>query len=1566
MRKWQLQLTLWALVPAMALLLGLFVPHHALGQVYSSRDNHTNVWQNRSAWTQNWAGISTPTNIANAEVQVYGYVTRGLANTPADLTFNGAGARLIVEDTLRVHGNLSMYNGASLHIKPGGLLIVHGNYLQDANVNFKNEGQAVFITDWTSSGNSGSYSNTGNLYINGQLKGGGINTLYASFTVLYDENQPLYSFSYTRVVNAVCTGINEGTLSFAGSYKSIVQWESSRSFFTKEVTVINNQTETHPYKNLTQTTSFRVYYEPTSASTPAEYSTGATVVVLEKSQGGSLSGPAEACKGTTVTLGLNNFIGEVVRWESSTDGFVNQLTTIDYKGESLTINNIPSTISYRVIVKNGSCSEAASAAHKIVVQEALFTEAPATGYLTSYEFNGNAMDVSGNGNHGIVKGAMLTTDRFGAANSAYFFDGIDDYIATTNLYSAPGPNVFSVSIWFSTTTTTGGRLIGYSSSQTGASPYFDRHLYMGNSGKLSFGVFPAEYKTITTNNAYNDGKWHHAVMTLSAAGMKLFVDGALQAFDAGTTIGENSAGYLRIGYDNFGAWPEKPASDFFQGKLDDIAVFNRELSVTEIYKLHGVGASPVCEGATLQLTAATVAGASYLWSGPNGFTSNAQNPSIANVTTDNAGVYTATVFINGCSAERSVEVNIIPASIGGTLAGSAAVCAGTNSGLLSLSAYRGNILYWESSTDAFETLTTIASTEETLAYENLTATTSYRAVVKSSQCSEAYSTMATITVSSLAAGMLEGAQTVCAGTNAGEISLRDWQGEILRWESSTDNFATKTSIAHTQAVYGFENLAQTTRFRAVIGNAVCQEIYSPEIEIQTENPAEGGFVAANMTEVCAGENGGILSLQGYVGEIVRWEYSVDGFGTDVQVLDHILPDVPFSGLSQTTSFRAVIDGGACGMIRSTPLTIEVSPLSVGGVLSGSTEVCEGTNSGNLRLSGYTGTILRWESSIDAFAGSVTIESAEEILSYQNLSKTTSYRAVVRSGACDEVYSDVATITVHPLSIGGTLAGSAAVCAGTNSGLLSLSAYRGKILYWESSTDAFETLTTIASTEETLAFENLTATTSYRAVVKSSQCSEAYSTTATITVSSLAAGMLEGAQTVCAGTNAGEISLRDWQGEILRWESSTDNFATINSIAHTQAVYGFENLAQTTRFRAVIGNAVCQEIYSPEIEVQVQGLPQAGSVSGATTVCAGENNGTLQLQGYEGSILRWEASTDGFNAHIEEIKHTTAALPFENLSSTIAFRAVVGAAPCAEVYSSPAVVVVEEASVGGVLAGSMRIKQGENEGLLELRNFTGTIMQWEKSADNFKQDVQVLPQSSASLTYKNIESETWYRVVVQNNKCEWAYSEVAHLWINQAPLAIADTFHIKAGSTFNSLISLLDNDHDPDGDALLITPGQQLTTVAGNLLSIYENGLISYQPQAGFQGIDSLEYRICDQAGEASQCAFGWVVLYVEEEQPAERAVVVYQGVSPNGDGLNDAWVIDYIEQHPDNLVQLFDRYGVLVYEVTGYNNQEKVFNGFSNRGNQAGDGRLPDATYYYRIRLGVDLPVLKGYVILNR
>ena len=76
---------------------------------------------------------------------------------------------------------------------------------------------------------------------------------------------------------------------------------------------------------------------------------------------------------------------------------------------------------------------------------------PSNGLMGYWGFNGNANDQSGNGNNGTVNGATLTTDRFGNSNSAYSFDGVNDFISTS--YSGIlGNNSRSISFWYNSLT----------------------------------------------------------------------------------------------------------------------------------------------------------------------------------------------------------------------------------------------------------------------------------------------------------------------------------------------------------------------------------------------------------------------------------------------------------------------------------------------------------------------------------------------------------------------------------------------------------------------------------------------------------------------------------------------------------------------------------------------------------------------------------------------------------------------------------------------------------------------------------------------------------------------------------------------------------------------------------------------------------------------------------------------------------------------------------------------------------------------------------------------------------
>ncbi|HMO33943.1 MAG TPA: gliding motility-associated C-terminal domain-containing protein, partial [Lacibacter sp.] len=90
-----------------------------------------------------------------------------------------------------------------------------------------------------------------------------------------------------------------------------------------------------------------------------------------------------------------------------------------------------------------------------------------------------------------------------------------------------------------------------------------------------------------------------------------------------------------------------------------------------------------------------------------------------------------------------------------------------------------------------------------------------------------------------------------------------------------------------------------------------------------------------------------------------------------------------------------------------------------------------------------------------------------------------------------------------------------------------------------------------------------------------------------------------------------------------------------------------------------------------------------------------------------------------------------------------------------------------------------------------------------------------------------------------------------------------------------------------------------------------------------------------------------------------RELVVPNVFSPNGDGVNDRWIIKYIEQYPNNVVQIFNRYGQLLVETRGYSS--------SNAWDGTHKGKnLPVGAYYYIIRLNSEQAPLRGSISIVR
>jgi hypothetical protein len=213
---------------------------------------------------------------------------------------------------------------------------------------------------------------------------------------------------------------------------------------------------------------------------------------------------------------------------------------------------------------------------------------------------GTATDRSGNGNTGTLTNMNQSTSvTRGKIGQALYFDGTNDEITTTTNQgngSAAGLQTLSLSAWFNTSDGVGGKkIVGLENAQTGTgSTQWDRELYLGTDGKIHAYVYDTIQKQAVSTATYNDGRWHHAVATISANdSIKLYVDGMLQeSTTIGTPFSTYTTSYWRIGgWKNAQGSPYNGSDGYFLGSLDDVRIYNRALSAGEIQSLYDLGAS---------------------------------------------------------------------------------------------------------------------------------------------------------------------------------------------------------------------------------------------------------------------------------------------------------------------------------------------------------------------------------------------------------------------------------------------------------------------------------------------------------------------------------------------------------------------------------------------------------------------------------------------------------------------------------------------------------------------------------------------------------------------------------------------------------------------------------------------------------------------------------------------------------------------------------------------------------------------------------------------------------------
>ena len=386
---------------------------------------------------------------------------------------------------------------------------------------------------------------------------------------------------------------------------------------------------------------------------------------------------------------------------------------------------------------------------------------------------------------------------------------------------------------------------------------------------------------------------------------------------------------------------------------------------------------------------------------------------------------------------------------------------------------------------------------------------------------------------------------------------------------------------------------------------------SPAVYGVIVNPVSvGGSINPAAVTIIIGSSTGTLTLGGYTGVIQKWQRRFNG-GSYTDITNTLPTYSETPGAVGVYDYRVEVMSGTCSAAYSALSTVTVNyPNLVPGTVSQNATVCSGSAAPTLTSTPPSGTspTYQWQSSTDNVVFINIGGQVGATYSPGALSATTYFRQMQNSTGTNggPLPTNSVTITVNPLPVP-TITGAASVCAGTMGVTYSTEAAMTGYTWTVSSGG------TIATGQGTASIDVLWGSSGSQwltvTYTNSAGCSPASPAQLNVNVLYLPdpAGVISGTATLCGGTQGVAYSVAPI-GNATAYVWTLPAGATIASGAGTNNItVNFASNASSGNM-TVYGNDVCGNgAVSPAFAVTVNPLPaDAGTVSGPSTVCQGEN------------------------------------------------------------------------------------------------------------------------------------------------------------------------------------------------------------------------------------------------------------------------------------------------------------------------------------------------------------------------
>ena len=900
--------------------------------------------------------------------------------------------------------------------------------------------------------------------------------------------------------------------------------------------------------------------------------------------------------------------------------------------------------------------------------------------------------------------------------------------------------------------------------------------------------------------------------------------------------------------------------------------------------------SPLCTGSSINLMAGTMAGATYSWTGPNGFTSSLQNPTITNAGINASGSYTVTATVNGCTGPAgtaSVTVNPIPPAP--SVSSNGPLCAGATLNLTA-STIAGASYSW-SGPNGF------TSSLQNPVINNVTAANagSYAVTVTVAQCTSA-ATSIPVVINSIPVTPVVSSSPVCEGMNL-NLTASLIPGATYNW-TGPNNF---TSTNQNPTIANVSLVNAGTYNVTVSANGCTSATASVAAIVNTVPLAP--TVSANGP-LCSGSSINLIA-----GSVTNASYSWSGPNGFTSSLQN--PVINNATAVNAGSYIATVTVGQCTS-ASANTTIVINPIPATPVVSAS-PVCQGTNL-NLTASLIPGASYSWTgpNNFSSTNQNPTIINAGSI-------NAGTYSVTVTVNGCTSTPASVNAV-VNLLPPAPIVSTNSPICTGSSVNLLA-GTITGATYSWTGPNGFSSSLQ-----NATITNAGISASGSYSVTATVNGCTGAFGTASIIVNQIPLAPSVSSNGPLCAGSTL-NLTASTIAGASYSWSgpngftSSLQNPVINNASSANTGIYNV--------------SAKVNGCTSPGVSTTIMiDQPAIANAENNQVVCSSNQfvNISGSLSGGTNSGI-WSSSGSG-NFSPSNSNLNTSYYPSASDKSTGSVMLKLtstnnGACPAS---SSSMKITFETAS--SVNAGSDQIVCANNANVFlkgQYNNAPGII--WSSSGTGS------FSPSSNNLNATYIPSAG----DKSNNRVHLILRSTG----NAACLPATDTMllTIKAAPVVNGggIKYVLQN------NSTILAP-----VISGlNLKYLWTPGV--------YLNNDTIPTPVCTPQADVS-----YKIISIDNfgcSASADVTVKVLKPLqipnvfTPNGDGINEKWEVKNLKDYADCKVEIFNRYGQLVYQSVGYTNEWD--------GTLKGQP-LPAATYYYVINLKIDAKPIAGFVDIVR